>query len=122
VARLDGVAREACRRGHRLLCTRRRTGNRYGLPCTRSHPQVRISLFFKLNKIKLNYNIFIFFFDAHRAKLGLPELSLGVIPGLGGTQRLPRLVGVRKAVDMMLVHTAHVFFFFFVEFLINPLC
>lgn len=35
-------------------------------------------------------------------QLGLPELSLGVIPGFGGTQRLPRLVGVSKAVDIML--------------------
>ncbi|VFQ68073.1 unnamed protein product [Cuscuta campestris] len=37
-----------------------------------------------------------------RAQLGLPELSLGVIPGFGGTQRLPRLVGLPKAISMML--------------------
>ncbi|EFJ32812.1 hypothetical protein SELMODRAFT_439712 [Selaginella moellendorffii] len=36
------------------------------------------------------------------ARLGLPELQLGIIPGLGGTQRLPRLVGVGKAVEMMM--------------------
>ena len=36
------------------------------------------------------------------AKMGLPEVSLGVIPGYGGTQRLPQLVGRGKALEMML--------------------
>ncbi|XP_061349079.1 glyoxysomal fatty acid beta-oxidation multifunctional protein MFP-a isoform X1 [Gastrolobium bilobum] len=36
------------------------------------------------------------------AQLGLPELQLGIIPGFGGTQRLPRLVGLTKALEIML--------------------
>ena len=39
---------------------------------------------------------------AARARLGLPEVKLGLIPGAGGTQRLPRLVGRGRALDLML--------------------
>ena len=35
------------------------------------------------------------------AKLGLPEVKLGIIPGAGGTVRLPRVMGVQKALEMM---------------------
>lgn len=37
------------------------------------------------------------------AKLGLPEVRLGVMPGSGGTQRLPRVVGVAKAKELILM-------------------
>lgn len=39
---------------------------------------------------------------APAAGLGLPEVTLGVIPGAGGTQMLPRLIGVGRALEMML--------------------
>ncbi|MES1176302.1 MAG: fatty acid oxidation complex subunit alpha FadJ [Myxococcales bacterium] len=37
-----------------------------------------------------------------KTKLGLPEVQLGVLPGLGGTQRLPRLIGLAAALDLLL--------------------
>ncbi|HSG38880.1 MAG TPA: 3-hydroxyacyl-CoA dehydrogenase NAD-binding domain-containing protein [Thermoanaerobaculia bacterium] len=37
-----------------------------------------------------------------KTRLGLPEVQLGLIPGLGGTQRLPRLIGVPDALDLIL--------------------
>lgn len=40
--------------------------------------------------------------DSPKTKLGLPEVQLGIVPGAGGTQRLPRLVGLRASLDLML--------------------
>lgn len=40
--------------------------------------------------------------DSPKTKLGLPEVQLGIIPGAGGTARLPRLIGLRGALDLML--------------------
>ncbi len=40
--------------------------------------------------------------DTEKTRLGLPEVQLGLLPGAGGSQRLPRLVGIRAALDLML--------------------
>jgi 3-hydroxyacyl-CoA dehydrogenase/enoyl-CoA hydratase/3-hydroxybutyryl-CoA epimerase len=40
--------------------------------------------------------------DSAKTVLGLPEVQLGILPGGGGTQRLPKLIGIQKALDMML--------------------
>ena len=42
-------------------------------------------------------------FASENAKLGQPEVKLGIIPGYGGTQRLPRLVGRGRALEMLLL-------------------
>lgn len=40
--------------------------------------------------------------DAPETRIGLPEVQLGIMPGWGGTQRLPRLLGLEKSLDLIL--------------------
>jgi enoyl-CoA hydratase len=42
-----------------------------------------------------------FIYASDKAKFGLPEITLGLIPGYGGTQRLPRLIGKNKAKELI---------------------
>ncbi|MFY9396750.1 MAG: enoyl-CoA hydratase-related protein [Desulfomonilia bacterium] len=46
---------------------------------------------------------FRFMAQSERAKIGCPELNLGIIPGWGGTQRLTRLLGRTKALELMML-------------------
>ena len=42
-----------------------------------------------------------FALDDPKFKLGLPEVKLGLLPGVGGTQRLPRLIGIQKSLELI---------------------
>jgi 3-hydroxyacyl-CoA dehydrogenase / enoyl-CoA hydratase / 3-hydroxybutyryl-CoA epimerase len=43
--------------------------------------------------------------DTPKTKLGLPEVQIGLLPGAGGTQRLPRMIGIEKALPLMVEGT-----------------
>jgi hypothetical protein len=49
-----------------------------------------------------NHKLFIFMIPGMKTGMGLPEVMLGLLPGGGGTQRLPELVGVPDSLPLML--------------------
>jgi enoyl-CoA hydratase/carnithine racemase len=49
----------------------------------------------------INIHLIYWNLTAQTAKLGLTETKLGIIPGAGGTQRLPRLIGSAKAKELI---------------------
>jgi len=41
---------------------------------------------------------------SEEARFGLPEVGLGILPGAGGTQTIPRVIGLSRALDMLLTN------------------
>src|SRR5579884_4155278 len=56
-------------------------------------------LFDKLAALACDYRLV---FDTHGTQIGLPEVELGLLPGWGGTQRLPRTIGLERALQVIL--------------------
>ncbi|PTX54990.1 enoyl-CoA hydratase/enoyl-CoA hydratase [Melghirimyces profundicolus] len=89
---LEGGPREAIRRGHDLF---RRI---------ETFPKPVIAALNGLalgggNELQLACHLA---YASDQARIGLPEVKLGILPGYGGTQRLPRLIGKRRALEVLL--------------------
>ena len=45
---------------------------------------------------------------AAKARFGMPEVTLGIIPGAGGTQRMPRLIGAERALELFCARSSSI--------------
>ncbi len=88
---LEGLARECAIAGDRRRAGPGARDRRRAGPGARGGLELTLSCHYRI--------------AAADSKLGLPEITLGLIPGAGGTQRLPRLIGAELALDMMLSGT-----------------
>ncbi len=96
LGRIDSAAAAAdmSRLGHRVL----ERVERLGMPVVAAIDGVALGGGVEL-ALACTYRIAS---DSPKTKLGLPEVQLGLLPGAGGSQRLPRLIGIRQSLDLML--------------------
>lgn len=92
VTAADASARIACMGD---ACRRLETG---GKPVVAASPGIALGGGLEV-MLSCHYRIVA---DEPKARIGLPEVTLGILPGAGGTQRLPRLIGIKAALALLL--------------------
>ncbi|MEN5114908.1 3-hydroxyacyl-CoA dehydrogenase NAD-binding domain-containing protein [Brevundimonas diminuta] len=94
--RAEGAAREAALPGTARMSRALRALETVGKPVAAAIEGIALGGGFEF-ALAAHYRV-----ASTRAKVGLPEVTIGLLPGAGGTQRVPRLAGVPAALDLML--------------------